>query len=460
MTPTSGEMTLAGAAAALRAGEIHAADLAEAAAAAHDPELGAYVAWRPEELRTQAMAADAAFAVGADVGPLQGIPVSVKDIYGLSGWPTHAGTPKEVPEAWRRDGPLVARARRQLAAFTGKTNTVEFAFSGLGTNPHWGSPRNPWDRARVAGGSSAGAGVSLAEGTALLAFGSDTAGSVRVPASMTGNVGLKTTFGRWPVGGIVPLSPSLDTAGILARGVADAALGFAALDAPEARYAAPPAPEADLGGLRIGLPEEVVWDDCDPGIAEGVRAALAELEPLGARLESFAFPEAEGASEVFREGGLAGAELHAFLSHVLPEWMETLDPNIRGRMEAVESLPATTYLQRKHRLAELTASADARLKAVDIIATPTVCLTPPRFEEVATADGFRAHNARALRNTWIGNALGLCALTLPVALDAAGMPVGLQLLARGGQDARLLDIALRIERALGAPAQRIGAPPR
>lgn len=456
MTPLSGDITLIQAAAALRAGEVNAADLAEAAIAALDESVQAYAAWRPEELRSQAIAADAAFATGADLGPLQGIPVSVKDIYGLTGWPTHAGSPKALPEAWTRDGPLVARARRQLAAFTGKTNTVEFAFSGLGTNPHWPSPRNPWDRERVCGGSSSGAGASLAEGSALLAFGTDTAGSVRIPASMTGNVGLKTTVGRWPVEGIVPLSHSLDTAGILGRSVADVALAFQALDRPETAFAAPPAAEADLSGIRVGVPDVVVWDDCDPGVAEGVRAALEELNGAGARVASFDFPEAEGANEVFGAGGLAGPELHAFLSHVLPDWLESLDPNIRGRMEAVETLPATQYLQRKHRLHELTAAADARLRTVDVVATPTVCLTPPRFDAVADTAGFRSHNSRALRNTWTANALGLCAITLPVAKDAAGMPVGLQLMARGMREERLLEVAGRVEAVLGTPVRRIG----
>ena len=144
----------------------------------------------------------------------------------------YAGSSRLMPDALQREGPLVENLRQQRAVFTGKTHTVEFAFSGLGLNSHWGTPRNPWDTAvhRVPGGSSSGAGVSLIEGSAILAFGSDTAGSVRIPASLTGTVGLKTTHGRWPLAGIVPLSPTLDTAGLLARTADDMLFAFAAID--------------------------------------------------------------------------------------------------------------------------------------------------------------------------------------------------------------------------------------
>src|SRR5690606_30131506 len=190
-TPDLLRTTVSELAADLRAGRITAASVAEAANERHerlDPKLRAYKVWDSERARREAALADTALASGYDFGPFQGLPVSVKDLFGLRGFPTFAGSPKQLPESWEAEGPVIAALRAGMATMPGKTHTVEFAFGGLGTNPHWGAPHNPWDaeRHRVPGGSSAGAGVSLWEGSCMLALGTDTAGSVRIPASMTG----------------------------------------------------------------------------------------------------------------------------------------------------------------------------------------------------------------------------------------------------------------------------------
>ena len=196
----------------LREKRVTARELIEAVIARHErfgERLHAYSLWAPEQARAVAAAADAAFSAGVTVGPLQGLPVSIKDLFAASGYPCFAGSSRRLrSDPWEQDGPLVAALRRQLGVITGKTHMVEFAFGGTGHNSHWGAPYNPWDPAahRAPGGSSSGAGVSLLEGSALLAFGSDTAGSVRIPACMTGTVGLKVTLGRWPPDGVVPLS--------------------------------------------------------------------------------------------------------------------------------------------------------------------------------------------------------------------------------------------------------------
>ncbi|MCZ6764536.1 MAG: amidase, partial [Alphaproteobacteria bacterium] len=221
-------LTLAELAADLRAKKISSLELCEAAIERHegqDKKLNAYRDWAPERARAQARAADQAFAAGRDLGPLQGLPQSIKDIYGVPGYETFAGTPKALPEAWRRAGPLVEKLLGQSGVVMGKSHTVEFALGTLGLNDHWGTPYNPWDpdHHRAPGGSSSGAGVSLTEGSALIAWGSDTAGSIRCPASMTGCVGYKASNGRWPTGGIVPLSRSLDVPGPLVRSAADLA---------------------------------------------------------------------------------------------------------------------------------------------------------------------------------------------------------------------------------------------
>lgn len=458
------ELSLHDLAAALRAGDLDCRALAEAALERqerHAERLGAYKTRDPELVRAQAAAAHAAFAVKADLGPLQGLPISVKDLYGVAGFPTFAGTPQPLPPAWETEGPVIAAVRRQLGVVTGKTHTVELAFGGVGTNPHWPTPRNPWDADahRVPGGSSAGAGVSLLEGSAVLAFGSDTAGSVRIPASATGTVGLKPTYGRWPLDGIFPLSPSLDTPGFLTRTAADAAFAFAALDPLLAAGGGPAAPRPDPAGLRLGVPEDLFWDDCSPGVAEGVRAALAELEAAGARLVPLTLQGLDEAYDYLMRGGLAAAEAYSFVQAELPEVFETLDPNVAHRMAEAGALPARDYIRRKAALAALAKGAQAALAEIDAVATPTIPVTPPTLDEVQAADGYRRNNMLMLRNTGMANLLGLCAVSLPVALCAAGMPVGLQLMAKGGDDARLVAVAVAVERVLGDARARLGVAP-
>ena len=441
-------------------------EVAEQAIARHDAfgeALGAYIDWAPDFVRDQAVAGDAFLSTGARPGPLFGIPFSVKDLYGLAGFRTRAGTPNPLPAEWEQEGRLVGTARRQLALIMGKTHTVEFAFGGVGYNPHYPVPRNPWDPDvhRVPGGSSSGAGVSLIEGSALIAFGSDTGGSVRIPASITGTVGLKTSTGRWPLGGIVPLSPSLDTAGILTRTVADAAYGFAALDPewgePERLFAEMPVLQAP--DLTIGLGDEFYWNDCSPGIAEAVRRAIDELTGAGARIVDFPMPETAEAYDIFCAGGPVSPELYTFLVDELPGWLDTLHPIIGRRMGPAGEVPAHVYLHRKNRLRALHQSVSERLRDVDVVVTPTVPLTPPALSELEPIENYPPKNLMILRNTAMGNYLDLCALTLPVGLDAAGMPVGLQLMARHGEEESLLAVGLACERVLGTGRDRIGLAP-
>ena len=453
-------------AAALRDGTTTSVALAEEAIANHarfGTALDAYKCRQDDRFLAEARAADAAFAAGLDFGPLQGIPVSVKDLYGVAGYETFAGSPAALPEKWEQEGPVVGALRAALAPVAGKTHTVEFAFGGVGSNAHWGTPRNPWDAAahRVPGGSSAGAGVSLCEGSALLALGSDTAGSVRVPASFTGNVGVKTSFGRWSLDGIVPLSPSLDTAGVLARTVPDAVLAFAAIDPlpdipGEALLAA--LSELTAGDVHIGVCDHF-FEGCDPGVAEGVQAALDELAAAGAQISKFDLPEAAAADEIFMRGGLAAPEFAAFITGEMAKSKATLDPNVAARFESMEAITAVDYLLRRARLAELAASADDRMADVDVVVGPPVTITPPTVEAVSDGEGYRTNNMAALRNTRTGNMLALSAVTIPVALDTAGMPVGLQIMAPLDEDERALAVALAFELVLGDRVQRLGAPP-
>lgn len=465
-TPDLLRTTVSELAADLRAGRITAASVAEAANERHerlDPKLRAYKVWDSERARREAALADTALASGYDFGPFQGLPVSVKDLFGLRGFPTFAGSPKQLPESWEAEGPVIAALRAGMATMPGKTHTVEFAFGGLGTNPHWGAPHNPWDaeRHRVPGGSSAGAGVSLWEGSCMLALGTDTAGSVRIPASMTGTVGLKTTAKRWSTMGISPLSRTLDTPGILTRCVADAALAFAVIDPltetnPEA-FAATLA-DQDLSGFRAGICDWF-FRDCSPGVAETVRRAIGELEARGLKVSTIELPELEEVIGIFRSGGITAAEFAAFINAELPDWKTTLDPNVRGRFERMEAVPAVDYLARLWRLRALSVTVQEKMAPLDFVLAPTVPITPPTVDEIASAEAYQAANMMALRNTCIANLLGLCGLTLPAGLDDARIPVGLQLMASPDQEELLLAAGFACEAVLGNALQRLGPPP-
>ena len=451
-------------AAALRAGGLTATALYREASAnleSSESRLGAYKTRTARLAEDSTARADAAFAAGKDAGIFQGIPVSVKDIYGVPGIPIFAGTTRELPAGWQAPGPLVRCLLDEGAVIMGKTHTVEFAFGALGLNNHWPTPRNPWDGTvhRVSGGSSSGAGVSLCQGSALIALGTDTSGSVRIPAALTGNVGYKPTIGRWSTAGITPLSPFFDTPGILARTVDDAM--FAAAEMERHFGIAQGAIGSGSVGtmLRIGIPEVLFWDDCDRGIAETVRAALAELERAGHRLVPLRFPQAAQAFEVFKAGGTAGAELLAFLRHELPEWIAQLDPNVGTRMNAAAEVSAVELMLRKKSLDGWARESRRHFEGIDVIATPTTAQSPPALTALATWEQYRPLNLRMARNTSIANLLQLNALTLPVGLDALRMPVGLQIMADHGRDDFLFAAGLALEQALGTGRERLGAPP-
>lgn len=456
------DLTVAEAARALRDGGLTAVSLAEDAIARQEKfgkTIGSYTQFLADEARRAAKAADAAFAVGADLGPLQGIPVSVKDLFGMEGLPIYAGSAKELPAKFRAEGPLVRGLRKQLAVIVGRTHTSEFAYGeyGYGTNSQRGTPRNPWDpvNVRPPGGSSSGAATSLCDGTALVGIGSDTTGSVREPACLTGNVGLKTTHGRWSLDGIVPCSPTLDTPGPLARTVEDVGLAFAALDPScDAKGLARAMASSDVAGLRIGVAEDHYWSEGTPSVVDGVKRALDELARAGARLVPMKLPEARKAQTVFDDGDPCAVELYAFLSSELPEWIETLTPPLKAKVVAGGRMAASDYFRRWRLAASQTKAFEARWAEVDVFAMPTISITPP------TNDALRKKSdPNEMRNTSWVNLLRLCAVSMPVALDVAGMPVGLQLAAPTMGEERLLAIAAACERTLGTSRQRLGVPP-
>lgn len=451
----------------LRAGRLTAEGLLDAIEDRHEAvgrRLNAYRTWDGQGARLQARAADAALAGGIDLGVLQGLPVSAKDIFGVAGLPIYAGSPRRLPPRFEVEGPVVRALRRGLAVITGKTHTVEFAFGALGTNPHGGSPWNPWDARvqRACGGSSCGAGVSLAWGAAVVALGSDTGGSIRNPASFTGTVGLKITLGRWSAEGIVPLSPTFDTPGPLTRSVEDAVMAFGVIDPRwngDAEGLYRQVGGLDLAGVRLGLPEAMFWEDCGPGIAEAAKSAVDDLVARGASLVPVHLPEAAEAAQCFIDGQLFGVEGLPFLEDELPEWLDTMDPNVRDRMEPARRIDAITYYRQLRKLRRLSAQAAERMAEIDALVVPAMPITAPALSEIDTPESYQKLNGFAGRNNRPANMLGQCALSMPVALDPAGLPTGLMFIARPNQEERLLAVALAAERVLGTARQRLGRPP-
>lgn len=462
------DLPLAALARALRARELSAAELTEEAIGLHEARgehLQAYKHFDADAARVGAARADRMLSAPGEAPPMCGMPVSVKDLYGVAGMPTFAGTARRLPSAWEREGWLVRHLREQGAVVVGKTHTVELAYGAVGINPHWGTPYNPWDPGvpRVPGGSSCGAGVSLWEGSAVVALGSDTGGSIRIPASLTGTVGHKTTHGRWPVDGVVPLSFTLDSVGGLTRTVADSAYFFGALD-PD--WGDPAALGVELEhlareGLRVGMPGGGIWGECQNDVAHVLHGALDELDSASWRRKEIDGSLLDSdAVRLYMRGGIAGTECKAFLQRELPEWLGLLHPTVASRLDPwPASLEDAAYREALAERNRLVASAGTLFEDVDVLALPAAMITPPPVGELDDLGAYASANATLLRPTCPVSVLGLCSVAIPVGLDDAGMPVGLQLVARGARDELALAAALAAERVLGPAADRLGPPP-
>lgn len=417
------------------------------------PRLNAYVAW------------SAALVEGARretvPAPLACIPVSIKDCIGVAGLPTFAGTGHRLPSQWECEGPIVAALRQQSAILLGKTVQTEFALSALGRVAGFAQPRNPWDaeRPRSAGGSSTGAALSLLEGSALLALGTDTVGSVRIPASVAGVVGFRPAVGRWPTDGVVPLSPTLDTIGLLANDVADLRFAFAAIERSlRGDRMADPQPD-EIVSLRIGIPEQV-WAGCESSISLAGQQALGELAAGGfASIVAVPLPEAAEAFSFVENGSVTVAEFDAFLAAHLPDFRAQLSPPTAALAERGQQTSARRYLSDREWLRGMAARAAFCFADVDLLAFPTVPLTSPTLDKLDTPDTRRHFHLGMLRNTCIASVLGLCAVSIPVGRDADGIPVGLELAALPGREAFLLSVAGLMEQRLSTGRELLGAPP-
>jgi aspartyl-tRNA(Asn)/glutamyl-tRNA(Gln) amidotransferase subunit A len=389
--------------------------------------------------RAAAEAADARAAHGISLGPLDGAIVSIKDLFDVAGEPTRAGSKILAEEAKpaAADAAVVRRLRAAGAVIIAKTNMTEFAFGGIGANPHFGTPGNPSDRARVPGGSSAGAGVAAADGMCEIAIGTDTGGSVRIPAALCGIVGFKPSRQRIPTEGAFPLSTTLDSIGPLARSVADCAKADAVLAGEDFVPLEPVA----LAGLRFGIAQGFPLDLLDETVGRAFAAALKRLETAGVRLTDETLPLFDEMREVNAYGGIVQPEACAVHRDRLKRRAADIDPHVRVRIERGCAILAADYVEMLHARARLVRAMDQRLAALDVLVMPTTPIVAPTMVEVADAKEYAARNFMVLRNPSAGNFFDLCGISLPL---KAKLPVGLMLLARNGQDRSLLRIAAAV----------------
>jgi aspartyl-tRNA(Asn)/glutamyl-tRNA(Gln) amidotransferase subunit A len=378
-------------------------------------------------------------------GPLAGIPVSIKNLCDVAGETTLAGSRAldDAPPA-KADAPVVARLRAAGAVIVGSTNMSEFAFSGVGFNPHYGTPGNPADRTRVPGGSSSGAGVSVGDRMAVAALGTDTGGSVRIPAAVCGITGFKPTARRVPIDGVVPLSTSLDSIGPLANSVECCAI-------VDAVFAGEPIaiPDATpLAGLRFGIPKQFVMDELDPIVAKAFDRACKALSAKGVKVEQVDLPQLNELPAINAKGGFAASEAYAWHQKLLARRGKDYDPIIYPRILRGREMSAADYIDLLAARADLAKRAAAVTSNYDAIVMPTCAIVAPTLDEVSTPDGFTKKNMLLLRNTTVGNFLDRCAISLPC--HAAGeLPVGFMLMGETMADKRVLAMARSVAPLMG-----------
>jgi len=447
-TATSPAKTAAALGADLRAGRLDAVELAERTLAAINShsDKAIFIEVFAARARREAAAAAARLKAGRPLSPLDGVPAAWKDLFDIEGRVTTAGSVvlKSDPPA-ARDAPVLAAAAAAGLVTVGATNMTEFAFSGIGLNPHYGTPRNPRDPkvARSPGGSSSGSAAAVAAGLVPVAFGTDTSGSVRVPASFTGIVGYKSSTARYPMEGVYPLSRTLDSLGPLAHTVEDCVLVDAAVGGvlfPEARRQ----PVADL---RLFVPETLVLDDCEPEVLANFEAAIERLATAGARVERRALPALAAIPELIAKHGyiLRAETLHLHQARLRGPDVARMDRRVVKRALLAEKMTAVDLVEVLRTRARLIAETNAILGDVIVAFPTTPHVAMPIAPLEADDEVFFRSNAKTLRNTMLGNFLDWCGVAIPSGVDADGMPASLLLSATHGRDTAVLSAALAAE---------------
>lgn len=444
------DMTALQLGARIEAGGIDPADLAEhflARIAEGDQDQAVFITTTPERARAEAEAASLRAKAGLRRGPLDGVPLSWKDLVDSAGTPTTAASElfrNRVPE---RDAVILARGTRVGMVCLGKTNLSEFAFSGLGINPAFGTPKNPFDAEtpRCPGGSSAGSAVSVASGLAPITVGTDTGGSVRIPAAWNGLVGLKTTSGVVSTQGVLPLSRQYDTVGPLARDVADANALFAIL----AGVRPADLTGAGVRGRRFLAPTNCVWDLAEPALRTVVENAIESLAQAGAHVDHAELTELTDVTELVSQvGNVFSPEAYAEWRTEIETQGEHIHHEVMRRFKLGENPSAIDVAEAQHKLRAIRSSYLRTVAGYDAVLMPTTPIVPPAIAPLENdTDAYAKANAAALYNTRLGNLLAVSSLTLPAGL-ADGLPVGLMLFGAPRREAALLRLAAGVEKAL------------
>lgn len=407
------------------------------------PDRAIFTRTTPERAMREAEASSRRHRENRPASLLDGVAVAWKDLFDVVGLVTTAGSRVLDENKALSDAEALTRLTAAGAVMVGRTNMTEFAFSGLGLNPHFGTPVNPWsrDEARIPGGSSSGSAVAVAAGLVAAAIGSDTGGSVRIPAAFNGLIGYKTSSGRWPMGGVLPLAPSLDTLGVFCRSVVDAVI----VDAAARGVAAPDLRRGTLDGLRLIVPTNVVLEELDPAVGNNFEAALRRLERAGVSVQRRRFEAFdEIAALAARHGALVNMEAYALRKGTLDgPVVERMDRRVVKRFMIGASITAADEEAVRAARRRLVAETATALEGHCLVSFPTVAHTAPPIAALEADDGlFDTTNAKTLRNTSLGNFLDWCGISVPNGLDEAGLPTGFLLSAGPGRDDHLLACSL------------------
>jgi aspartyl-tRNA(Asn)/glutamyl-tRNA(Gln) amidotransferase subunit A len=398
------------------------------------------------QARAAAQASDLLRGAGLARSPIDGLPISVKDLFDVAGDTTLAGSVAlQGAPAATEHAIIVQRLLAAGAVIVGRTNMTEFAYSGLGLNPHYGTPRNPWDRAsgRIPGGSSSGAAVSVTDQMAVAAIGTDTGGSVRIPAALCGLTGFKPTARRVPLTGALPLATRLDSIGPIAASVACCAQ----LDAILAGDTRPLPQPARLAGMRLAVPTNIVQDGMDSHVAASFRAALSRLSAAGALLEEIVVPQFDQLASINATGGLSSAEAWTWHRALIEHAGDRYDPRVLSRIRRGQTMTAADLLELLNARVRWIAALEERIAGYDALLMPTVPIIAPTIAELTEDEAYYRTNALILRNPTFINFLDGCALSLPCH-EAGTAPVGLMLAAGGGHDRTVLGLGMAIENCL------------
>ena len=418
-----------------------------------NPHIHAYIYLNETKAISWAEGIDKLFNNGVELGPLMGIPIAIKDICSVNGMPTTNGSEIISDDITGPEGTLVKRLKSLGCVILGKTHTVEFALGATGLNKYKGTPRNPWDENihRMPGGSSSGSAVAVASGLAAFAIGTDTGGSVRIPASLNGIVGLKTTKNRWATDGIFPLSPTLDTPGPIARNVKDTKLIFNTYNNRIDKTSK----SIEIKNMSFGKLKEPFTTDLDPQVMEAYENICSELEKLGAKIEEIIIPEANEKATLFPR--IVGSEIiNAFGIDRFTKNVDRMDPVTGNRAKLGLNVSSFEYISAKQRVSELEAMVNQHFMKYDALLSPTTVMQALDVNKAEIGEELHERSLLSSANTQPVNIFGICAITYPIQKFVKNknqdiLPIGLQIICNKNEDEKAVEIALSLEKHFGEP---------